>query len=492
MSKKIIVLIVSIFFLNLALVSTNTIAISKNKESNSCEIIPGYLVNDPDKIGKIGAYSQKLSQENYGTEIIEKRTNTSRHFQGPNGITTAIISMSETSYQDKDLKWCDIDEPVGNNRPHETTLYGTICDYESDEQEPYYWIFEKSVVGDFLPSMVGQDLDEQDTILTPYTESADPTYEVVENNHYHAKEIWRSFIQWDISSIPDTTNVYNVSIGSGQNDYVNDYAITFHSSDDAYGNGHNRFDSFSCNLEIRELSVDLRDYKLEQNDERLQDGKSQDLFNVCKQGKLYKEIYIETSESLDNCRKTIKHLNSDAVDDLKEKLVDDYFSVCFTSSDENIDGGITLYGGRPDLIVEYNTVPELYDGSVTPTKGGPDTVFEFQVTYRDLDGDGNYAYPVGWLWMQNGNEFYYTDESGHERLSDTTWRIDFRVQGELLPKGSYNYYFAAMDVYGSEGVSRLYGDGFERSVNKLMPNIIIEKLLNLFPRFSEIINNLFF
>jgi hypothetical protein len=370
MNKKIIILTI---VLMMVLSSTAAVSISTQQNNTQTDneesgfLVEGYRVDKTSKIGTIGEFTKYLAKrDNLGTEIIDKRTTTDRHFKNDDGTITAYMSISPNCYQDENGVWHDGIPGDDSSKPK----FGSLSDNEESisETSNYYgqvdWHSEEN---GRMQVYVYRAEDE----IKRYSISVGQC--AVETLLWDKHKFYRSFAQWDISSLPPSLKrVTKVELSF----YVSsEYKKDFHNSDypahrkyadlmiyDIADNAKpsNLFTSTGSDPDIRSSDENSDNYK---NMKRLMDD--------CDSGFIYKSA-TRVNKGDGTKTWTLEGMCNQALFNSIEK---GWFAIGFKDDKENIGknsakcGGVMLHGtdspseSRLVLEITYEK-PDIKDCAV--------------------------------------------------------------------------------------------------------------------------------
>jgi len=334
---------------------------NKNLGFSSASITDGYSVDDPSKIGKIGEFSISLAEKfDLGVEIMDKRTPVARHFLNEDSIN-AIISVSPTCFQDEDGKWNDVGVCADYEYYSETAgYYGSVCFYNDKHttfiDSSYYscWVYNTLEENEKYNIRIGQDTyDQAINLEDPFNQSP------------QQEEYWRSFVQFDTSSIPDNSVIW---------DWIEFYYYVDDTTYDPFHNpdhpGHNKF----ADIMFYQMSNKPSDYytgsgssaDIVTDDESSNDwNRLEELMEDCLDGHQYCDDDARYShvEVGDGEKDYVLSFEADL--DLKDQLVDDWFAVGLKDLNEDwgetdVCGGVEFLGplsGGTELLLSLQYAP---------------------------------------------------------------------------------------------------------------------------------------
>ena len=340
-------------------ISTSTIV--NSAEGQKFFITEGYSVDNPDVIGEISTYTKKLA-ENYelGMELTEKRTVTARHFLNEDDSITAMISLAPNSYKDSQGLWNDI------------TPQTSLIDWEDYEQISNY--YGKIAFYDdhySIPIVDPSDTRYACWTYKPSQESAKYDLQIGHDGHHDLnplfwddmEEFWRAFAQWDTSSVPDGSYIWDwidVNIFATNNEYE-----PFHGEDSPGAYRYADLNFYHLSTKPQDFykssggSADMTAYEGEGGWSELQNFMSD-----CCNGNHYTEERVNIGDG-----NVEIHLSWEADQDIKNQLKDDWFAVGIDDANEQWGssdecGGVLLRGpvsGSSEMVLTFSyAVPKNY------------------------------------------------------------------------------------------------------------------------------------
>ena len=397
-------------------------------EKGGYELIKGYYVDEPDQISTFGDYTRNLSKMNLGVEIIEKRTPTARHFINKDGTITAILSVKPTSFKDEKGLWNDIDSTNVKTITKSNTkgsdylgenYYGFAVEYDNDGFSPFTRVFKTSIDGNNYLCGVGWDDGFS-----------------VWDNYY------RSYVQWDTSSIPDDADITDVDVqfytDSTTNDPFGDDVWTYH---DVY-------------LKIYDMDYKPSDYFTSSGGSA--DGNWDTLFNDCADGTCY---CTPGWTSAGDGYSVYYDLGSSADATLENQLSSNWFAIGFTDYyEQTYDEGICLVLGWSTLAVTYKTPqidlsPSSHNFGTVPV-GSCSSEYSFTLTNT---GGGT---ATGNVYLTGGDSSQFTITQGGGSFSLSAGQSKtIKVKFCPTSSGSKSTTLKADGSNCNDDTASLYGTG---------------------------------
>ncbi|MBN2543904.1 hypothetical protein JXI42_13685 [bacterium] len=429
-------------------------------------------------------------------ELIHLRTPASRHYLGENGKIYAIFTTVPTSYQDSEGEWHDIDfdNPPARMRsradsdslpPSPTSpmddyigdyRYGASAKYEESDTKASIWVCTPS---EDLTCWTGLHVVHHDDFWS---------------GSWYEQDLYRGFVQFNISSIASGSAISNVGIKVKLRDrdpcvsawgWIFDYNTylrfcrwTNYSilPSSYYRSAGNYPDFIQCSECYDEPSSCDGSFWSSPST----DGTCDDLFDYAGTGGVYNTLYVYNSSSGDLWFPSSGYftLGTSAASNLQARIGYTYFVMAFRCGNDcgmncgsSSDGVGINYAGT-ELFVEYAAtggicvVPPAYDYTISPSASwqthGPQTFlpggcriyrmlldsdYMYNFSICSGDGVGGYCSPGDGdftMYSAAGADLWYVDGESGCSYDATTLGTSYE---DWVPPADGYYYLKVSEYY---------------------------------------------